>query len=251
MQCPSCGARYDKRAINCPFCKSENQAEADRRHKEQLQAIDHQISHLQFLPYKLVKVISKHGIKMILILLVLIFIISVIMASLDSLKEVKLINEREDHKEVLEALFIKGEYGQMYDYYRNNSQLYGDMYEKYREVWSSYNSILAIRHSVACLTGEIKEFKYGIHHALYQSTQALRIAVDAVEDNMPKGNESVLESFIQEVYNYFDLLQLTEDEIEELLLHTRYEDAYFNDKTEELLHKINLLESYEEGDNQP
>lgn len=242
MKCPYCGAVYDKHSLNCPFCRSENTKEAERRYKAELKAIQKETHQLKHLPKRIIKILRKYITWIIIGILLIILASFIVREVVASKKELKKISDREYHRDVLEDYYNQGDYELMFTYYKEHDGLYGYMFAKYYEVGRAFEYLQEIRSSVACINKEKEDYKYGIYYALYSCCTLLDSAEPAVEDKLVLDNEDVLEEFIRETYDYFALLQLSEDEINALRNDHHFDSDTLVNTTKTAMSRLGLSE---------
>lgn len=118
MRCVNCGAQMDENTLICPYCGTENEAEAREQHRETLNAIYDKIEHLDGLEDEVVKKANRSVGKLAIFLIVLlsagfvlIYIISRIIAS-------NALSSQEKQLQKLEEYYQAGDYQAVADYYK-------------------------------------------------------------------------------------------------------------------------------------
>ncbi len=244
MKCPSCGAQYDKKLLNCPFCKGENTLEAERRYQAELKAIDTATLNLKYLPQKIAQFVSKYMTRILLAGLVIFTFGFIAMQVFGILVEKKQLHDIDKNKQVLETYLIEGKYEKMADYLLERTS-YDAAYLKYREVADAFSNLLEIRRSKAALNGENEDYLYGVKSALYYGNELLQEAGEAIGDQTVRGNEAVLKSFIDETYAYFyEDLKLEDEKLEELSQYD-FVDPFFDKEVRVLIAQLGLEQNDE------
>lgn len=229
MRCKACGADYDSKFDNCPFCNSENDVKAARKIEEELNKYDEEAEDMEELPRK----VSSFSGKIIFAIFILagIIVVLVVLFS-DSLfskneetQETKQDSNVVKHIEKLENLLEDKDYKGIDDYlYEEN--LYGSDYRKYSEVGNTYQYYDWMCEDIKWLETmrdegtkwSIEQKKDTVQMVLYDGLRCLHEINEYCMDRIPRKNEE----YLQEIYDMTlselnESIGLDKEECEEMI----------------------------------
>lgn len=212
MKCKVCGANYDSRLNRCPFCMSENEIQAANVLDEELKACEQETEEMiQKLPHRLA---MKSG-SLILTGIVLVGIVcgaficfaDDIFQTSAELQEANM----EKHKEKMERHLEDQDYEALYDYLLDHS-LYGDGYEKYREVEEVYFEYRGFLRNLEWISelqkenrGDEETRRDAIFYTLNDAFGCLNKARKGFSDLIPRRNEEHLEYLYNQVVEELEI----------------------------------------------
>ncbi len=239
MVCKHCGAEFNDTLLQCPYCGSENRAEAKRQKKKILRGYDKEAEQMradaELYPEKAAKKITK---KLLIIIgaVLLIAVLMIVLYLIVSGQQAKANHASEKkHEEHLEELFRDGDYTGLIQYMKKE-ELYDRDYEKYGEVRYLYDKYLTMQisaeeaysiiHDPQLAERDVKDLaSYWVEKFLRCANDTLCESTIYIDDKVFWGNEEVLKEIRDEVLQELLIRGFTEEEIQALY----EEDAVFTD----------------------
>lgn len=230
MICKSCGAKYDKKELNCPYCYSENAALAKKIKKEMLASYDAEAKEMEItVPKQAVQKWTRHLVKIlpaIIIIAVVATIGAFVWGRVSADAEYR---EKQENLENMEALFEAGDWEALDAYYYDHDNIYGAEFAKYNEITQAYSwfeMFLEELESIEDLENITFETEEGrqelyvkwIDLALENAGYALSTCKTFSEDTSFRGNEKELEKMYNECAGILLVFGYSEEEIEQITL---------------------------------
>lgn len=148
--CSNCGAEYQKKLPNCPYCGLMNEGVVKAQHADkvnELKAQQREIKKLpQIIPRKVLKYLAIGAVCLLVVFLVILIIVFVGSKINNAFEK----NSVEKNKAVMDELLDEGKYREFYEYYSNMDYTYavydkyeeiGDLYHLYTEMWWDFDTI--------------------------------------------------------------------------------------------------------------
>lgn len=215
MNCKNCGAKYDKKSLNCPYCGSENKIVAEKQKKEILDRYDREAKEMEVtVPRQAVNRWTKYvllGLGIVIVLFIVITVITVIISGISA----KFTYNKDQHQlERLEEYFQKQDWQGMNEY-MDDKEIRTQIYSKYTEVNDAWNYYDDYQNVVGIAGTE--------ELALYYMYNVLEGTKKAMEDKALLGNENVMEDFYNDAVNELKEKGFSEEEINEISLGKKSE----------------------------
>ncbi len=232
MICKSCGAKYDKTNLKCPYCNSENVALAKKIKRDILASYDAEAKEMETtVPKQAVNKWTRHLVKIlpaIIIIAVVATVAAIVWGRVSADREYR---QEQDNLEEMEALFQAQDWEALDQYYYDHDDIYGSKYEKYSEIVTAYSWFEMFLDNIESLEGledvdfseeDSKEELYWgwIDLALDNAGYVLATCKTYVDDNSFKGNEAQLEKIYNECVGILLVFGYSEEEIEQIALGT-------------------------------
>lgn len=245
MICKSCGAKYDKTNLKCPYCNSENMALAKKIKKEMLASYDAEAKEMETtVPRQAVKKWTRNLVKIlpaIIIVAVAATVGAIIWGRMSAGAKYR---EKQEHLENMEALFEAGDWEALDAYYYDHDNIYGAEFAKYNEITQAYSwfeMFLEELESIEDLENITFETEEGrqelyvkwIDLALENAGYALSTSKTFSEDTSFRGNEKELEKMYNECAGILLVFGYTEEEIAQIALGA--DSEYFEALKEKML----------------
>lgn len=219
MICKNCNGAYEANAIRCPFCGSENEAEAEKRKEQLLQHYDDEAKRIAAeVPKKVVKKGTKlllYGIGIGLGAAVVIIAVSL---CVHWVKVNAGYRTEQKHLSKLEEYFQAGLYDKMSEY-QDKYNAYGTAYEKYYEVsgvifrWERVEELLV--HSQKVRESDPKLAETCRSEAIENATKLMQRCNELIEDTAFRGNEEVLRKLLTDGMQMLESYGITMEELKE------------------------------------
>lgn len=245
MICKSCGAKYDKTNLKCPYCNSENTALAKKIKKDILASYDAEAKEMETtVPKQAVKKWTRHLVKIlpaIIIIAVAATVAAIVWGRVSADAEYR---EKQENLENMEALFEAGDWEALDAYYYDHDNIYGIEFDKYREITQAYSWFemflgdieeLEDLENITFSSEESKEKLYRdwIDLALNNAGDVLSTCKTFSEDTSYRGNEKELETMYNECAGILFVFGYSEEEVEQIALGT--DSEYFEALKEKML----------------
>lgn len=222
MICKNCGAEYEDSAIVCPYCGAQNDEEASRRSKAETAEFHKDVAEAKKVHWYKAFSWQKKAAVIIPAVLVIVLVFTLVGTLADKLHEKIEKKQMDIALEELEELYATGEYDGLYDKVMNLDG-YDRRREKYYEVGFVYDIAISNINEVKAElesrdTAKDPYAYYSISYSLWSCRQGISRIEEHIHDSADRGNEEVLEGFMEQIYDYMkNTLLLTDDEIEEIL----------------------------------
>lgn len=245
MICKSCGAKYDKTNLKCPYCNSENIALAKKIKKEMLASYDAEAKEMETtVPKQAVRKWTSHLIKIlpvIIIIAVAATAAAIVWGRISADAEYR---EKKENLENMEALFAAKDWEALDEYYYDHDNIYGIEFEKYREITQAYSWFemflgdieeLEDLENITFSSEESKQELYldWIDLALTNAKDVLSTCITYFQDNSFRGNEKELEKIYNECAGILLVFGYSEEEIEQIALGS--DSEYYKTLKEKML----------------
>lgn len=195
--CKNCGARYDEKELNCPYCQYENVAAAQKQYHEELDLAIREREQLKNLPKEMARKRTKKIVVVaILLFLGIVFIIGGIRYYEQYGPQSDFAIEK-NNKEVMEQYLEEGNYPALSDYYRTVGWNMG-IYEKYEEVKELYDCYEDIEWRISQIkyyfpTSRKEEQAEQVAKAMKEFSQMYEYYNTCVNDTKRLANDKYLE----------------------------------------------------------
>jgi len=245
MICKSCGAKYDKTNLKCPYCNSENTALAKKIKKDMLASYDAEAKEMETtVPKQAVRKWTRHLVKIlpaIIIIAIVATVGAIVWGRVSADAEYR---EKQENLENMEALFEAGDWEALDAYYYDHDNIYGIEFDKYREITQAYSwfemflgelESIEELETIAFETEEGRQELYikWIDLALENAGYALSTCKTFSEDASYRGNEKELETMYNECAGILFVFGYSEEEVEQIALET--DSEYFEVLKEKML----------------
>ncbi len=239
MLCRNCGAEYNKKELQCPYCHSENYEAVARHKKKILHEYDREADRIRQEAENYPKAEAKRRTRIILMVLGVLAVLGLIGTGLyilfSRLSADASYKTGQKHKENLEEYYQAEDYEGMSGYLDKN-ELYKPVYRKYMEVALVYDYFLrmeeARRELEECAdivydTPETQEkfFRHRAETYLECSARALSRTREGMEDSDFAGNEDVLEAMYRQGRESLKEQGFSEEEIDLLEETAGYDEG--------------------------
>lgn len=228
MICNSCGAKYDKQALRCPYCYSENEILAKKIKQDMLASYDTEAKEMEItVPKQAVRMWTKRFLMVlpaIVILAVVAAVVAIFAGRISADREYK---AKQENQKKMEELFAEEDWKALCEYYYGHDDIYSMDFEKYREMIQAYtwyemfaetlDKIEALE-TLAIDSDERKREIYlsWINTASDEAQKVLSTCKTYSEDNSFKGNEKKLETMYQECADILSVFGCSKEEIEQI-----------------------------------
>ncbi|MDO4463930.1 MAG: hypothetical protein Q4C57_05215 [Bacillota bacterium] len=226
MICKSCGAKYDKSSIRCPYCGTENIQAAGKQKREILQGYDKEATRIrreaEAFPQKAANRLTKGIVFFVGILALIGILFTILFIFYGKLSVRAKYRQEQIYLEKLEALYQEGQYEEMEEYCRKKD-LYGRAYQKYAQVMevngyyermeSSMDEIRLIEAGNISAEQKKELSEYWIQDIQNQALNVLQKCREYAEDDAFLGNEQVMEEFYHNCVRRLQEFGYTEEEI--------------------------------------
>ena len=219
MICKNCNGEYEANAVRCPFCGSENEAEAEKRKEQLLQHYDDEAKRIAAeVPDKVVKEGTKILVYGIGIGLGVAVVIIVVFLLVHWVKVNVGYQTQQKHLSQLEEYFQAGQYDKMSEY-QDKYNAYGTAYEKYYEVsrvkysWETVQELLSDSEKLRESNPELAETCR--NDAIENATIMVSRCNEMIEDTVFRGNEEILQKLLTEGIEMLESYGITMEELKE------------------------------------
>ena len=219
MLCSGCGATYDDKAYNCPYCNKENERMTAVRQQQELGQIYSQVNDVVMEPVKRANKVTKKFAFIVIGLVALLVVITVVGIVLSGPLSMNSYEKQQANVAKLEAMMDEKDYAAIEKFMNKlGSAGYDYAYEKYMDVVDVIDDVRYCENEAqkVKLENRTKEqVVSSLNYDMYFLYVALR-DIDRFEDSVYAKEEG---EFIQEnrekVYGIFkNTYKITEDEIE-------------------------------------
>ncbi len=151
MICNQCGAEFDNRLLQCPYCHSENRKEANRQKRQILEGYDREAENIRKEAEKYTQKTAGRWTKKLLIGIGIALAIGAVLTVVYLLGSRIFVKVEYAGKDAtlakLEEFYQAGEYAALAEYMWEED-LYGRDYGKYGEVWEIYAELEDMEQAV-------------------------------------------------------------------------------------------------------
>lgn len=245
MICNSCGAKYDKEALRCPYCYSENGILAKKIRQDMLASYDTEAKEMEVtVPKQAVRMWTKQFIKVLPAIVIFAVVATVIAIFAGRISADREYNVKQANLQKMEELFAEEDWKALCEYYYGHDDVYSTEFEKYREMIQAYTwyemftETLDEIEDLETLEFDSDERKQELYlswisTALSNVQQALSTCKSYSEDNSFRGNEKKLETIYQECADILSAYGCSKEEIEQLV--TDKDAGYLEKLSEKML----------------
>ncbi len=220
MLCVGCGAAYEDKMFNCPYCGKENERMTVARQNEELGKIYSQINDVVMEPERRANKMAGKLVIIAVALLVLVVVVIVIGVLVSKPLSDKKIEKQQDNLAKLEQMYDIKDYSGMEKLLDSmGDDAYSGTYYKYRDVVDIIDDIKYCEKEVEKLNIEGETEEYVVSNLNFDF-YFLFVALDDIEDFEETGYGKRETEFIQEnrdkVYKMFtDTYKITKEEVVE------------------------------------
>ena len=239
MICKNCGAEIDDTLLLCPYCNTENEAVAEKEHKEEVNDILDKAEELKARPEQIAKKVEHKvgrvacfGVVGFVVLLLAVFIISRIIGDPSIRKMEKKIAK-------LESYYAAGDYAGMCECLDGMEDTYGEKFQKYRSVQRVYRWLDNQENSYE-IVKEYREKKSRgesqtqIARRALGTSRDLLYEIEKAEDaGFRYGESEAMLSFREEIYRLMkEATDITEEEVERYFMNLPDKEEEWADLSE-------------------
>lgn len=160
ITCVSCGAKYDRKEIRCPYCYTENRAEAKKQKQQILAGYDREAEDIRedmkTYPKRTARKWTGYLVKGIVVLFIIGVLVTAGILIYGRLSTKKDYNQNKEHLETLEGFLQDGDYDELADYI-SEYELYDNCFDPYLQIRSVYWDYQYLEDLVESM-GNVKEY---------------------------------------------------------------------------------------------
>lgn len=249
MICNQCGAEFDNRLLQCPYCHSENRKEAKRQKRQILEGYDREAENIrkevENYPQKVAKKWTKKlllGIGIALAAGALLTVIYLLCTRIFVKAEYA---GKDAQLAKLEELYQAGDYAALSEYMWEED-LYGRDYDKYGEVWEVYAELedmeQAVQHMEQVSTyttfsrDELWEsFEFWSGDYISSAKRAMELADTYLNDRVFWENEDALQSLLDMTVENLTDIGFSREEIDRIVAEDTEDLVDLEEKMFEML----------------
>lgn len=218
--CKSCAAEFDETEPKCPYCGTMNYKGAEAEYMGKLQKVRKDMDDLDYVPEKVSQKIVKKRRRFIKVLLLIAGIYIAVYAVgswitqyKDDLRAKEEMYWRLENYPLMNDMYDRGEYEEMYEYYLNGQEAGGSMYTwTHREFCELYTELLQAREILEEEASGESLSLYDYQDLFYKEA---RLASIPYNQEMSEDEKEVLLSLAEEEIRDFNTRWEMDEEIRE------------------------------------
>lgn len=234
MICKSCNAEFDETEPKCPYCGTMNYKGAEAEYMEKLQKVRENMDDLDHVPQKATTKAARKRSRFLKILLIIagIYIAFHVTGSwMVQIKQDKRAKEemywRLENYPVMNDMYDRGEYEEMYEYYLNGREAGGSMYTwTHREFCELYTELLYVREILEAEASGEEMNAYDYQELFFAQTHLLSAKY---KEDMSEDEKKILASLAEkEIQDFYTRWEMDEETIQWLEEELKYNNGYLD-----------------------
>ena len=249
MICNQCGAEFDNRLLQCPYCHSENRKEANRQKRQILEGYDREADNIRKEAEKYTQKTAGRWTKKLLIGIGIALAIGVLLTVVYLLCTRIFVKAEYAGKDAklakLEELYQAGDYAALSEYMWEED-LYGRDYDKYGELWEVYAELedmeQAVQHmekvnSYTTFTREElwESFEFWAGDYISSAKKAMELSDTYISDRVFWENEDDLQSLLDITVEKLTDIGFSREEIDRIVAEDTEDLVDLEEKLFEIL----------------
>lgn len=249
MICNQCGAEFDNRLLQCPYCHSENRKEANRQKRQILEGYDREADNIRKEAEKYTQKTAGRWTKKLLIGIGIALAIGVLLTVVYLLCTRIFVKAEYAGKDAklakLEELYQAGDYAALSEYMWEED-LYGRDYDKYGELWEVYAELEDMEESVPYMEKvnnyttftreELWEsFEFWAEEYISSAKRAMELADTYINDRVFRENEDVLQLLLDMTVEKLTDIGFSREEIDRIVTEDTEDLVDLEEKLFEIL----------------
>ncbi len=217
QKCINCGAEYNKKLQQCPYCGMVNKQVVDKQHAAKLKNLKKEKARIKRLPQIIQGKVTKYLLIGALCLLAAFLVVFLFVFAGSKIGSMFRGNKEQKNIEVMEELLAQGDYRGFYDFYEDVDYAYA-VYDKYEEIYRLYQSYERMRRYLDIIC------EYGGAVGDELIVDDFLMAMDALRENYNNagellnnaerlGNEAHLEAVREKCMEDFKTFMHVEDDV--------------------------------------